>query len=289
MLGLSPASQPAGATWPGSNGLIAFVSNRDAGPDIYTMDSAGGNVTRLTFTSTQVYDPHWSASGAKIVFEQIAGGHGEIFTMAADGSNQVRRTHLAADSWAANWSPDGSKIVFISNKQGGTYDLWVMKANGTNVHRLVALPGFEEWPSFSPNGKKILFDSDREGDNKFDLWVVRADGTHPKQLTQDPNSVESSWGPNGQTITFETNRPDNTANFQLYSMNTDGTGQVPIFVDAAHNYYGPSYSPDATKLVYYAGPGLPANEIYVADANGTGAVDISNNAAADYSPSWQPT
>lgn len=43
-------ARPADAAFPGKNGKIAFVSNRDAGAgEIYTISPTGGAATRITF------------------------------------------------------------------------------------------------------------------------------------------------------------------------------------------------------------------------------------------------
>jgi hypothetical protein len=48
VLALATTEDPARAAFPGVNGKIAFLSNRDGQNEIYTISFAGSNPTRLT-------------------------------------------------------------------------------------------------------------------------------------------------------------------------------------------------------------------------------------------------
>jgi Tol biopolymer transport system component len=51
-------------TFPGTNGKIAFTSDRDGNKEIYVMDADGENLTRTTNNSgpqkKNSYEPSWS-------------------------------------------------------------------------------------------------------------------------------------------------------------------------------------------------------------------------------------
>src|SRR5262245_17758581 len=98
------------AAFPGTNGLIAFGSNRDGNEDIYSMNADGSRVTRLTNNPAVDSYPSWSADGAQIVFNSDRDGNYEIYKMNADGSGQIRLTNNSAIDANASWSPDGTKI-----------------------------------------------------------------------------------------------------------------------------------------------------------------------------------
>ncbi len=54
------------AAFPGTNGKIAFSSNRDGNAEIYVMDADGGGQTRLTDNPAPDGEPAWSPDGTKI-------------------------------------------------------------------------------------------------------------------------------------------------------------------------------------------------------------------------------
>ena len=59
----------ASGSFPGRNGLIAFVSNRGGGDAIYTMHTTGSGSREVTPKGLQAENPSWSAEGRKIAFD----------------------------------------------------------------------------------------------------------------------------------------------------------------------------------------------------------------------------
>ena len=60
--------EQARAAFSDEDGRIAFVSNRDGDPEIYTMSPTGNNLKRLTSNTTVDSGPSCSANGKKIVY-----------------------------------------------------------------------------------------------------------------------------------------------------------------------------------------------------------------------------
>src|SRR5919199_618766 len=96
-------AEPARAAFPGINGKIAFVSDRNdpnAGTEdsraceIFVMDPNGSNPTNLTNDTTKCDEsPTFSPDGSKIAFNTNPDGNGaEIYVMDANGSNRTRLT-----------------------------------------------------------------------------------------------------------------------------------------------------------------------------------------------------
>src|SRR5918992_1825717 len=125
---LLPRQAPA--AFPGSNGRIAFHSNRDGGDlEIYSIRPDGSSVRRLTDNSAPDRNPSYSASGHLILFERGSEEGPDVYVMAADGSGQVRLARRGADPV---WSPDGRRIAFRSGRDGNA-EIYVMDADGTRV------------------------------------------------------------------------------------------------------------------------------------------------------------
>ncbi len=179
-----PAAQ---ATFPGSNGKIAFHSERDGNcipcTEIYVMNADGSGQTRLT--NNNAYDalPSWSPDGTKIAFHSKRDGNSEIYVMNADGSGQTRLTNNPASDEFASWSPDGTKIAFESDRDGNE-EIYVMNADGSGQTRLTNNPAFEGYVSWSPDGTKIAFSSTRDGN--YEIYSMNADGSGQTRLTNNP-------------------------------------------------------------------------------------------------------
>jgi hypothetical protein len=72
---LLPAWSPDGRS-------IAFVSTRDGNPEIYVMDSDGGNPRRLTFSPSGDWRPAWLPDSTHLVFVSDRGGNNDIYQLA---------------------------------------------------------------------------------------------------------------------------------------------------------------------------------------------------------------
>lgn len=111
----SPMVRPVRAAFPGANGKIAFVSDRDGNFEVYAMNSDGSSVTRLTNNPATEGEPAWSPDGTKIAFESGRDGNVEIYVMNPDGSGQTRLTNNPADDEDLDWQPTDLSPPSISN------------------------------------------------------------------------------------------------------------------------------------------------------------------------------
>jgi Tol biopolymer transport system component len=129
---------------------IAFSSDRDGNPEIYTMDPRGKDVVRLTNDPARDDSPNWSPDGSKLAFVRS----GDVFVMNADGSNAANLTNSAAPDAEPTWSADGLRIAFSSRRPNVTsLNLFVINADGTNLVQLTsAEPAEDGNPSWSPDG-----------------------------------------------------------------------------------------------------------------------------------------
>src|SRR4051794_411969 len=83
---------------------------------------------------------------------------------------------------------------------------------------------------------------------------------------------------------FHTNR--DSGNFDIYSVNPDGTGATRLTTNAAQDLE-PAWSPDGSEIGFVSL--RDGNyEIYTMNADGTSQTRITTNPAADVQPAWSP-
>ena len=284
---------------------IAFMSKRDGNPEIYLMDTDGGNPRRLTNHRSWDFAPSWSPDGKRIAFVSERDGHVhvhgwpvcEIYVMDADGGNQQNLTNDPNDDRQPSWSPDGKRIVFTSWRDGlaidrvPTSEIYVMDADGGNPQNLTNHRHHDRDPSWSPDGKQIAFSATRDGhfENDFgiteEIYVMDADGKNQQRLTENRKiDWDPVWSPDSQRIAFASDRKGDLQNFEIYVMDADG-GNLQRLTENREYDWSPSWSPDGQRIVFMSERD-GNSEIYVMDADGGNPQNLTNNPHSDASPSW---
>ncbi|HKT60309.1 MAG TPA: Ig-like domain-containing protein [Gemmatimonadales bacterium] len=134
-----------------------------------------------------------------------------------------------------------------------------------------------------------------------DLYVINADGTGLRQVTSGVGrDFEPAWSPDGTRIAFTRYRPDlgspRWGEAAIYLVNVDGTGLLRLSGRSDSTFDAhPSWSPDGTRIAFYSRREHDADpfhandsDIYVMQADGTGAVRLTRHGANVFHPAWSP-
>ena len=251
-------SGAAGGAFPGANGRIAFVSNRDDAVQIYSANPDGSDPLRLTNNPSTDTEPAYLPDGTLIAFTRA----NDIWVMGRDGTGAKPITGIEGPDSEPAWSPDGSQIVYVSNQTvpgGGTTgpELFVKNSNGSGTPRqLTDTPNnaASRAPAWSPAGDQIAFHSNADG--SFEIYTIAADATQSFGVRRTANEVgqnyaNPSWSPDASRIAFErgtgTNVGDTTK--ELWTMRADGSDPIQL---TSNGFYDaqPAYSPDCTQIAY---------------------------------------
>lgn len=282
------ASQPAYATYPGSNnGRIAFGVNSgdNVNFDIYSVLPNGEGIHQLTDSPAFDACPAYSADGKSIAYcsgVRARGGVIEIWVMKQNGTQHRQVTRLGGRMIFPDFSPDGSRIVFSGRLPGATNeDIFAIDVDGTGPAQLTTNPGNDVLAAYSPDGAKIVFTSNRTGIPQ--VWVMNADGTSQTQLTFDGLIKDQvpDWSPDGSQIAYAACVPGGPCD--IWVMNANGSGQHPVLAGSTDDF-GPAWSPDGTQIAFAR---FDDRTVYVANADGTGAYAV-HPLRGQAVPAWQP-
>ena len=110
--------------------------------------------------------------------------------------------------------------------------------------------------ALSPNGDRLAI-SILDSEGTFDLWVKQLD-TGPLSRLTFTGSINrrASWSPDGQTLTFSSNRAGNP---DVWTKRADGSGVAELVLDQEVGISEGRYSSDGTWLVFREGANLAAD------------------------------
>ncbi len=190
---------------------IAFTSDRDGNREIYTMDSEGSGLQRVTDHPASDEFPAWSPAWTRIAFQSDRNGNWDIYSIRADCDptqpDAATRCDLRqltddpGDDTLPAWSPDGRFIAFVSTRDGNP-EIYAMNSDGQEQIRLTNNEVGDWSPAWLSNGKAFVFTSDRSGNN--DLYLMDVPDFQRvslrAQLTTDPaDDRDPATGPGPDT------------------------------------------------------------------------------------------
>ncbi len=107
------------------------------------------------------------------------------------------------------------------------------------------------FPKLSPDGTQLAVSI--TANNEEQIWIKQLDrGPLPKLTFAGNLSYRNAWTPDGQSVTFVSDRGNNP---DLYVRRADGTGQAELLLDEERALEEVTFSPDGEWLVYRVNAG----------------------------------
>ncbi|HYI41752.1 MAG TPA: S9 family peptidase [Allosphingosinicella sp.] len=251
-------------------------------PSIWLIDTRTGEQAPLAAGPGAHSQPRWSPDGKRLAYVSSAeGGAAQVFVRWLTSGESVRITGLPDSPTSLAWSPDGRQIAYTIFVPG----------EGMKLGALPARPEGATWAPPLEIHSQIQYRTDEEGYLKpgfSHIFLVSADGGAPRQLSFGSvhDNGPLSWGRDGRSIVFSSNRSANWASepveSEVYSLDI-GTGAVRALTDRRGPDAEPVVSPDG-RLIAFTGfddkrLGYQNSALYVMDRNGgdarllTGSLD----------------
>jgi len=274
---------------------IAFRSERSGG-GIFLMGATGENVRRISDTG---FHPSWSPDGQEIVFSTATfeqpserfQHESEIWVVAiATGAKRQIQTEF--DAIQPDWSPDGDRIAFWS--LGETRDIKTVLAKGGDITTLTSDKAVNWNPKWSHDGKHLYYASNRGGSMNF--WRIPVDQKTGKALgegepftTPSASSGNLTFSRDGKIVAYV--QSANTANIIHAELDpkteTVGEKLTLLTPGGGRLYRSPFASPDG-EMISFDAIKDKQEDIYVAQRDGSGVRQLTNDVHRDRGPAWSP-
>jgi len=245
------------------------------------------NVRQLTFGGDNA-EAYWSFDGKKIVFQRTSLKDGipcdQIYVGKLPKKGKPFEYKLVSTgrgrTTCAFFTKDNMHIIYASTHEGGdscpppvdrakygnryiwpvyaSYDIYMADMRGKIVKKLTDAPGYDAEATLSPDGKKMLFTSVRNGD--LDLYVMELESGSTIQVTHELGYDGGAWfSPDGNKIVWRASRPKTDAEVKDY------------------------------KELLANGLVAPTQmEVFVANADGSDARQITSLGNANWAPNFTP-
>ena len=254
---------------------------------LYPEETHFKNVQQLTFGGDNA-EAYWSYDGKYIVFQrtsvkdgvacdQIFMGKvpkgGETFQYKMISSGKGRTT-------CAFFTKDNKHIVYASTHKGGnecppvpdrtkygnryiwpvydSYDIFIGDTAGKKIKQLTTTAGYDAEATISPDGSKMIFTSTRNGD--LDLYIMDLKTGKTKQVTNLLGYDGGAWfSHDGKKLVWRASRPQTEEEKKEYR--------------------------DLLKEGLVAPTKM---EVWIANADGSGAKQITTLGQANWAPNFMP-
>lgn len=244
------------------------------------------NIQQLTFGGDNA-EAYWSADSKYVIFQRtnpkegvncdqifigkVPEKQGDVFTYRRISNGKGRTT-------CAYFMKDGKHIIYASTHEGSsdcppvpdrakygnkyiwplynTYDIYMADLKGNIVKKITSAKGYDAEATLSYDGMKMIYCSDKDGD--LDLYIMNLKNGKETKVTTALGYDGGAWfSPDGTKIVWRASRPKSDAEIKEY------------------------------KELLAEGMVAPTNmEVWVANADGSNAKQITNLAQANWAPNF---
>jgi Tol biopolymer transport system component/tRNA A-37 threonylcarbamoyl transferase component Bud32 len=299
--------QPA---WSPDGKRIAYYSASRGGIWMVTV-GAGGSPRQVTNFGSQ---PAWSPDGQWLALQSE--GKAELSASSAPAlppstiwvvavtetpaAQETVQVTTAAEPPGGHgvpaWSPDGKRLAF-STYRGRRSEIWSVAVDGSALVPVVRDQPACFHPVYTPDGRHLLYSAVAEGE-RHSVWSVAVSPrsgkavAEPVQLaTLGPVSIRQlAVSATGDHLAYTalTTR-SNLVSLSLDPETSLPQGQpIPLTSGSGRNNR-PSFSPDGTRVTYDSWRVGVNPDIWIVNAGGGDAVQLTNDPATDSHASWFPS
>lgn len=255
---------------------------------LYANEKHFKNIQQLTFGGDNA-EAYWSYDGKYLIFQRTAPKDGiqcdQIFIGKVPTKPTEKFTYKLVSTGkgrttCAYFLPNGKHILYASTHLGGdtcppavdrakygnkyiwplydSYDIFMADTSGKIIKQITKAKGYDAEGTLSPDGKKMIYCSDKDGD--LELYVMDLKTGKEKRITNTLGYDGGAWfSPDGKKIVWRASRPKTETEIAEY------------------------------KSLLKDGMVAPTNmEVWVANADGSNAKQITFLKQANWAPNFTP-
>lgn len=260
--------------------------------ELQVVDAESGAATVLAPSPTSNEGgASWSPDGSAVVFFSNRDGAFAGYVVPSAGGEPVRITPPEAPSVTdLSWSPDGKQVAF-STSSSTESDVWVVDADGANPKKVSTEPGSTQ-AIWSPDGELLAISAQPLGNDSAGIYTLDpTTGDTEEVVDTEFRDAFPIWAPDGEMIYFISAVPNDDADGgaadDILRVSAEGGKPEAIIDDPISVESEQSLTSDGRLLVFSV-QRLGDKEVFVANADGTGAIPISRSERSDSFGAWRP-
>lgn len=236
------------------------------------------NIRQLTFGGNNA-EAYFSASGRQLIFQRQAradSGCDQQYVINADGSGMRRVSNGRGRTTCGYFYANDTRVLYSSTFQHdpacpappdhslgyvwplGHLEIYSSNVDGSDLRPLTRNGAYNAEATVSPDGSTVIFTSTRDGD--IELYTMRVDGSDVRRITHRVGYDGGAFfSPDGRRIVWRAGYPKTS---------TDSADYLGLL---------------SRRLV------RPSRvELWIANADGSDARQITELGGANFAPFWHP-
>lgn len=236
------------------------------------------NIRQLTFGGENA-EAYWSPDGKQLILQSTQGDFecDQIFVLDVESGNTQLVSTGRGRTTCAYFIPKTDRILYASTHEASpdcppppdhskgyvwalypSYDIYTARSDGSDLRRLTDQPGYDAEATCSTDGSRIIFTSVRDGD--LDLYSMKPDGSDVRRITHELGYDGGAfYSRDGKRIVWRASRPKSDEEKKMYAELLAESVIRPMEL-----------------------------EIFVANADGSDARQLTSNGAANFCPYFFP-
>jgi TolB protein len=147
-----------GANFSPDGRQVAMILSGSGNSEVYVSNPDGGQMRRLTRSSSLEADPSWSPDGRRVVFTSDQMGGPQIYTMDAQGRAMSRvRTDISRNCSEPVWNPADPDQIAFTAAVGGEFEIALYSFKESRSRIISRGVGDAVHPAWLRDGRHLIY------------------------------------------------------------------------------------------------------------------------------------